>query len=497
MVRGTNFSAKIGPAGPILGGTDFGVTGLTCAGGIPTAIKFEETNLKPGSNSDNATIRIHHSISFDNTILSFKAKAAPSDVLYRIIFTIVIKITEYDCANINDDNICRDHLGCSYDFERTLAVSDDAEIIWQTQTVDDYGEMVNITYCGEDIDIKPLVYFSYNRDKDFIIHIQKASSYIISISLFANHDQIDIEHFSLNYTFGVANGLGYLSFTDNNRLFIFRIHMGGYVLIGLLWMVALAISYKNIFKIQLWILLVIILALMEKAIFAGLYTDINRAGVNIEGHPLYVTAELMSSAENLLVKLLLVASFGYGTTVKPSLDTQMNRVVPIAVIYGAFSILDGITHAYGLSDNTEYFTTIPLVIIDIIILYWIITSNMDTRPIPKVQHNDTKPIHYNRMIYMLAFLMLVGITCRLWPIIYTRLSLCLPWWNDYLYDCLLQYHLYAIVLYVMELWKPSIDPEAFFFIQWCMVRTVLRSPSWGILVIQMLILILKGHSLNR
>ena len=444
--------------------------GLTCGGGIPTAMKFEESNLKPGSNSDNATVRIHH-IAFDNTILSFKAKASPSDVL----FTIVIKVTEYDCANINDDNICSDHLGCSYDFERTIAVSDDAEIIWQTQTVGDYGEMVwqdapaNITYCGEDIDNKPFadatknVYFSYNGNKDFTIHIQKASIYIISISLFANHDQIGIEQFSLSYTLGVANGLGYLSLVDNHRLCIFCTLIVMYILIGLLWMIVLAISYKNSFKIQLWILLVIILALMEKAIFAGMYTAVNWAGVNIEGHPLYVTAELISSAKNLLAKLLLVASFGYGTTVKPSLDTQMNRVVPIGVIYGAFSILDGITHAYGLCDNTEYFTTIPLVIIDIIILYWIITSNGDTRPIPKVQHNDTKPIRYNRMIYTFSFLMIVGITCRLWSIIYTRLSLCLPWWSVYLYDCLLQYHLYTTILYIMQLWKPSRDPETLFF----------------------------------
>ena len=446
---------------------------LTCVCGVPTAIKFKETNLKPGSNSANATVRIHH-IAFDNTILSFKAKAASSDVVYRVLFTIVIKVTEYDCAN--DDNICRDHLSCSYDFERTLVVSDDAEIIWRTQTVGNYGEMVwqnppaNITYCGEDIDDKHFaditknVYFSYNGDKDFTIHIQKASIYIISIGLFANHDQKDIEHFSLSYTLGVANGLGYLSLVDNNRLYIFWILMGIYILIGLLWMVVLAISYKNIFKIQLWILLVIILALLEKAIFAGLYTAINRAGVNIEGHPLYVTAELMSSAKNLLAKLLLVVTFGYGTTVKPSLDTQMNRVVPIGVIYGAFSILDGITRAYGLSDNTEYFTTIPLVIIDIIILYWIITSNRDTRPVPKVQCNDNKPIYYNRIIYKLAFFMLVGITCRLWPIIYTRLSLCLPWWSDYLYDNLLQYHLCIIILYIMELWKPSRDPEILFFL---------------------------------
>ena len=40
----------------------------------------------------------------------------------------------------------------------------------------------------------------------------------------------------------------------------------------------------------------------------------------------------MSSAKNFLTRLLIVANYGYGTTVKPSLVTQMNRVVTIGVV---------------------------------------------------------------------------------------------------------------------------------------------------------------------
>ena len=53
-----------------------------------------------------------------------------------VLFTIVIKVAEYDCANVNDDNICSDHFGCSYEFERTV------ELIWHTQTRGNYGEVL-------------------------------------------------------------------------------------------------------------------------------------------------------------------------------------------------------------------------------------------------------------------------------------------------------------------------------------------------------------------
>ena len=444
--------------------------GLTCANqgasGIPTPIKFEEINLKPGPDFANATVRMHHMV-LDETVLSFKAEAAPSDVL----FTIVLTVAEYDCANVNDGKICIDNLGCSYDFERTLAVSDDGEIIWRTQAMGDYGETVwqdppaNITNCGEDVDGNDLINirFNYIEDKEFNIHIQKASVYVVSVNLFADHNQKDIEHFSLSYTLGVATGYGYLGLTDIFSLSIFCMLMGIYIIVALLWIIVLVITRKNIFKIQLWILLVMLLVVLEKAMFAGLYTAVNQTGVNIEGHPLYIIAELVSSAKNLLTKLLVVASFGYGTTVKPNLDSQMNRVVSIGVTYGVLSFLDGMTHAYGFSDNAEYFITILLVIIDTIILYWVITSNRDTRPIPKVQCNDNKLIYYNRMINIVAFYMLIDITCRLWPIVYTSLSLCLPWWSDYVYEFILQCPLCIIIFHIMHLWKPSRDPETLFF----------------------------------
>ena len=437
--------------------------GLSCASGIPAPIKFEETNLKPGTDSANATVRMHH-IAMYGTVLSFKAKAAPSDVT----FTIVIKVAGYDCLNVNDGKICMDHLKCSYGFERTLAASDDGEIIWRTQTMDDYGEMVwqnppaNITYCGHNVDnYLANTSFNYNGDKELNIHIYKIS--VVSVNFFANHNQKDIEHFSLSYTLGVATGQGYLSLTDDFSLFIFWMLMGMFIFFALVWITVLVITCKNIFKIHLWILLVLFLVVLEKAMFAGLYTAVNQTGINIEGHPLYIIAELVSSARNLLTRLLLVASFGYGTTVKPNLNSQMNRVVSIGIIYGVLSFLDGMTRAYGFCDNAKYFTTILLVIVDTVILYWVITSNRDTRPTPKVQPYDYyKPIYYNRMIYQVAFLMLIDITYRLWPIIYTSLSLCLPWWSDYLYKIVSLYPC-LIILHIMHLWKPSRDPETLFF----------------------------------
>lgn len=421
---------------------------------IPTGGKFEVNDLKPGPNATYPAIRIHHMTLADGGMVSINAKASPSN----ITFTIVINVTQYECANVNDDSIARDHMGCSFDYQRTLSVNGDKEIVWENDNAE-------ITYCGRD----GAEYLADEGDKGFnFFYINHTSVYIVSISLFANQDQKGIEKFSLSYTLEMKNWFGYLNLVDYPGLIFYGVMVSIYIILGIIWIVLLAISYKDLLKLQFWIAVVIFLGMLEKVFFVAMYSAVNQTGVHVETRPLYIVAELISSAKKSLARMLLIiVSLGYGT-VKPSLGAQMSKVIAVGAIYGVFSFLDGIIRAYSLTDdtadNTEYFTLIPLVIIDSVIFYWIIIAIKDTRNVLKLRRNITKLSFYNHLIYTLAFAALVGIIFMFWSIVFLKSSACLQNWKGLWLDDAFWHILFTFVLIViMILWRPSTNPERLFY----------------------------------
>lgn len=424
--------------------------GLTC--GIPTGGKFEVTDFKPGADAANATERTHHMTLADGGVIRIKAKA----VTFNVTFTILIKVTEYDCVNVDDDALLSEYMGCSFTYERTLSVSD-PEIVWQNPNAE-------ITYCGKD----GSDYLAEEDEHFSFFNVNKTSIYIVSISLYADQSQERIGEFSLSYTLEMKNWYGYLNLVDYPSLIFYGIMVGVYTILGIVWIVLLAISYKDILKLQLWITLVIILGMLEKAFFVAMYSTVNQTGVHVETRPLYIIAELISSAKKSLARMLLIiVSLGYGT-VKPNLGAQMNKVIAVGAIYGVFSFLDGITRAYSLTDdtgdNTEYFTMIPLVIIDSVILYWIITAIKDTRHVLRLRRNTTKLSFYTHLIYTIAFAIVVGIIFMLWSIIYLKSSACLQNWRELWLDDAFWHILFTFILIViMILWRPSTNPERLFY----------------------------------
>ena len=427
--------------------------GLTC--GIPTGGKFEVTNLEPGPDAANATVRTHHMTLADGGVVRIKAKASPN-----VTFTIIIKVTEYFCANVDESGVLSEYLGCSFSYERTLSVNDDAEIVWQNRNA-------KILYCDED-NQDGSEYLAKEDEHFSFFHVNKTSVYLVSVSLYADHSQKKIKEFSLSYTLEMKNWYGYLNLVDYPGLIFYSIMVGLYTILGIIWIMLLAIAYKDLLKLQLWIALVIFLGMLEKAFFVAMYSTVNQTGVHVENRPLYIIAELISSGKKSLARMLLIiVSLGYGT-VKPSLGAQMNKVIAVGAIYGVFSFLDGMTRAYSLTDNTgdntEYFTMIPLVIIDTIILYWIITAIKDTRHVLRLRRNTIKLSFYTHLIYTIALAIVVGIIFMLWSIIYLRSSACLKNWKELWFDDAFWHILFTFILIViMMLWRPSTNPDRLFY----------------------------------
>ena len=420
--------------------------------GVPTGGKFSG-KLKPGPDLSNATVQMHHMTLADGGVVIIRATAAPSN----IAFTIIIQVTQYHCANVNENELLSEHLGCSFNYERTLSMNNNAEIVWQNPNAD-------ITYCGKD----GRDYLADEDDDFHFFYINTTSVYLVSISLYADHSQKEIKEFSLSYTLEMRNWYGYLNLVDYPSLIFYGVMVGVYTILGIVWIILLAISYKDLLRLQLWIALVIFLGMLEKAFFVAMYSTVNQTGVHVENRPLYIIAELISSGKKSLARMLLIiVSLGYGT-VKPTLGGQMNKVIAVGAIYGVFSFLDGITRAYSLTDDTgdnaEYFTMIPIVIIDTIILYWTITAIKDTRHVLRLRRNAIKLSFYNHLIYAIAIAIVLGIIFMLWSIIYLKSSACLKNWKELWFDDAFWHILFTFLLVViMILWRPSTNPERLFY----------------------------------
>ncbi len=86
---------------------------------------------------------------------------------------------------------------------------------------------------------------------------------------------------------------------------------GLYTVLGVLWLLICFCRWKDILRIQLWIGAVLLLGMLEMAVFLAEYESLNNTGQLTEAAEYF--AELLSCAKRSLARILvLVASMGFG-----------------------------------------------------------------------------------------------------------------------------------------------------------------------------------------
>lgn len=84
-----------------------------------------------------------------------------------------------------------------------------------------------------------------------------------------------------------------------------------YVGIGITWLSVSFAHWRDLLRIQFWIMGVILLGMLEKAVFYGEYQSINSTGVSLPGAVLL--AEWVSCAKRTLARMLvIIVSLGFG-----------------------------------------------------------------------------------------------------------------------------------------------------------------------------------------
>ncbi|EMP27071.1 Transmembrane protein 87B, partial [Chelonia mydas] len=84
-----------------------------------------------------------------------------------------------------------------------------------------------------------------------------------------------------------------------------------YVFYGVLWLGLLACYWRDILRIQFWIGGVILLGMLEKAVFYAEFQSIQGQGVSVQGAVIF--AEVLCAVKRMLARVLvIIASLGYG-----------------------------------------------------------------------------------------------------------------------------------------------------------------------------------------
>ncbi|XP_026547760.1 transmembrane protein 87B-like, partial [Notechis scutatus] len=175
-----------------------------------------------------------------------------------------------------------------------------------------------------------------------------------------------------------------------------------YVLYGVLWLILLACYWRDILRIQFWIGGVILLGMLEKAVFYAEFQSIQSEGESVQGAVIF--GEVLCAVKRMLARVLVIlASLGYGI-VKPRLGALLNRVVGVGLMYLVFSIIEGVLRVKSEQVNMVTLTCeIFLAFVDSCITWWILISVVQTMKLLKLRRNLVKLSLYRHFTNTLIF----------------------------------------------------------------------------------------------
>ncbi|XP_067412875.1 transmembrane protein 87A-like isoform X2 [Emydura macquarii macquarii] len=236
-----------------------------------------------------------------------------------------------------------------------------------------------------------------------------------------------------------------------------------YVFYGVLWLVLLACYWRDILRIQFWIGAVILLGMLEKAVFYAEFQSIQSQGVSVQGAVIF--AEVLCAVKRMLARVLvIIASLGYGI-VKPRLGALLNRVVGVGLMYLLFSIIEGVLRVKSAQDDLVLLAAIPLAMLDSALCWWILISLVQTMKLLKLRRNMVKLSLYRHFTNTLIFAVIASIVFIIWTTKTFRVVKCQSDWRELWIDDAFWRFLFSIILLViMFLWRPSANNQRYAFV---------------------------------
>ncbi|XP_074598604.1 transmembrane protein 87A [Brevipalpus obovatus] len=258
---------------------------------------------------------------------------------------------------------------------------------------------------------------------------------------------------------------GYLSADEEPLLPFYGFMSMVYFLYAVGWLVASAMQWRDLLRIQFWIGGVIFLGMLENAVFYAEFQSINSSGVSVKGALL--AAELISCLKRTLARMLvIIVSLGFGI-VKPRLGPMLHRVVCVGGLFFSLSALEAVLRVYKSKidpNNQTLMAGIPLAVMDSVICWWIFSSLVQTMRTLRLRRNLVKLHSYRMFTNTLITAVFVSVIFMIWVIHYHKLTRCITdwrqiWLDNAFWDVLFS----AVLLVIMVLWRPTNNNQRYAF----------------------------------
>ncbi|XP_055956786.1 transmembrane protein 87A isoform X2 [Patella vulgata] len=258
---------------------------------------------------------------------------------------------------------------------------------------------------------------------------------------------------------------GYISAVEWPLLVFFGLVGLLYIIIGLVWLVLLACNWRDLLRVQFWIGGVIVLGMLEAAVFFGEYENISKTGSSVDGA--VILGEIVSSFKRTLARMLvIIVSLGFGI-VKPRLGQTFHKVLCVGGIFFILSSVEGCMRALkkkSAPQKDSLLAAVPLAVVDAVICWWIFSALVQTTRTLRLRRNIVKLSLYRHFTNTLIFAVLASIAFMIWSITQHKLKVCLTDWKELWVDEAFWHMLFLLVLFIiMILWRPSTNNQRYAF----------------------------------
>ncbi|XP_055837976.1 transmembrane protein 87A [Episyrphus balteatus] len=238
-----------------------------------------------------------------------------------------------------------------------------------------------------------------------------------------------------------------------------------YVVYGISWLIVSFLQWRDLLRIQFWIGGVILLGMMEKAVFYAEYQSVNSTGISVQGAEL--AAEIVSCAKRTLARMLvIIMSLGFGI-VKPRLGPMLHRVVGTGALYFILACVESYLRVMRTKNDQRHellVASIPLAVLDSGICWWIFTSLVQTTRTLRLRRNMVKLSLYRHFTNTLIFSVIASVIFMLYSIRIRRTENCSPGWREIWVDFAFWHVLFSVLLLViMILWRPTNNNQRYAF----------------------------------
>ncbi|KAF7634810.1 hypothetical protein Mgra_00005703 [Meloidogyne graminicola] len=258
---------------------------------------------------------------------------------------------------------------------------------------------------------------------------------------------------------------GYLSAIDYPLLYFYGFMCIFYTLLALAWLIVCLKHWKDLLRVQFWIGAVILIGMIEKAVFYAEYSNMNQSGKSVEG--LLELAELTSCLKRTMAHVLvIIVSVGFGV-VKPRLGSTLNQVIAVGMLYFIFCAIEGLTRVSKQTTEAvkeKQIAKMPLALLEICIAWWVFSSLISTMRALRLRRNEVKLSLYLHFTNVLGMGLFIAVLYMFWSLWMHLFQYCMKDWKELWVDTAF-WHIFfcTILVVIMFLWRPSQNNQRYAF----------------------------------